>query len=235
MDYLLRDSLHTGVAYGKYDWQRLVHSVRVVPAKGDTAPRLGIHEGGWHAAEALILARYFMFTQVYFHKTRVAYDHHLRGALRRLLPKKTYPPPVGRHLQDFLEWDDVRVLGRFREGKGGEHASRIIGRNHFREIWATPETPSGDDLRELGKARKALGKLLAAEEPAAKSWYKSGLTDIQVLDEKLGTSKPLSEMSSVVRSIRPVRKISLFVRPEDRDAAAAKLAGMKRKEIKHGS
>src|SRR5712671_3761819 len=85
MDYLLRDSLHCGVSYGRYDWQRLAHTVVAVPPTAEGGPRVGVTEGGWHAAEGLIVARYFMFTQVYFHKTRVIYDYHLQEALTNLL------------------------------------------------------------------------------------------------------------------------------------------------------
>jgi HD superfamily phosphohydrolase len=80
MDYLLRDSLHCGVSYGRYDWQRLVHTIIAMPRGEEGGPRIGVTEGGWHAAEGLIVARYFMFTQVYFHKTRVIYDHHLQNS-----------------------------------------------------------------------------------------------------------------------------------------------------------
>ncbi len=31
MDYLLRDSLHTGVAYGRFDHNRLIDTLRVMP------------------------------------------------------------------------------------------------------------------------------------------------------------------------------------------------------------
>ncbi|MGD0771861.1 MAG: hypothetical protein ABSC05_03470 [Candidatus Solibacter sp.] len=119
MDYLLRDSHHIGVGYGKFDLHRLVSTVQAIPASSGRPPRLGISEGGWHAAEALVLARYFMFTQVYFHKTRVAYDIHLRGALREMLPNGKFPKPEGEDLKEFLKWDDWRVLGRLSEGEGG--------------------------------------------------------------------------------------------------------------------
>src|SRR5439155_1380956 len=46
---------------------------------------LAMDEGGVHAAEGLILARYMMFTQVYFHHVRGAYDHHLAETLKELL------------------------------------------------------------------------------------------------------------------------------------------------------
>ena len=87
MDYLLRDSLHMGVEYGRYDWRRLVNTIVAIPALNDEEQRnIGVGEDGWHAAEGLILARYFMFTQVYFHKTRVAYDHHFSRAMADILP-----------------------------------------------------------------------------------------------------------------------------------------------------
>jgi HD superfamily phosphohydrolase len=59
IDYLLRDSLHAGVDSGLFDWRRLLHTVVALPT-GDGL-QLGVTEGGWHAAEGLILARYFMF------------------------------------------------------------------------------------------------------------------------------------------------------------------------------
>ena len=72
-DYLLRDSHHIGVAYGRYDLDRLVSTLAVAIDPEMDAPVLAVEEGGWHASEGFILARYMMFTQVYFHKTRRAY------------------------------------------------------------------------------------------------------------------------------------------------------------------
>lgn len=98
MDYLLRDSLHAGVQYGRYDLERLINTIVAVRME-DQAPRLGVSEGGGHAAESLILARYFMFTQVYFHRTRMAYDHHIFKALQAMLPDGLFPVPVGKDLK----------------------------------------------------------------------------------------------------------------------------------------
>jgi HD superfamily phosphohydrolase len=68
MDYLLRDSHHAGVHYGRFDLHRVINTVTAIPSVGSRPPRIGIQFGGLHAAEALVLARYFMFTQVYFQK-----------------------------------------------------------------------------------------------------------------------------------------------------------------------
>ena len=215
MDYLLRDSHHCGVSYGRYDWQRLIHTVVAAPSTKEGGPRVGVTDGGWHAAEGLIVARYFMFTQVYFHKTRVIYDHHLHGALVDILGGKLFPMPKGKNLERYLGWDDWRVLGLLAGGKGGEHGQRLANRKHYREIIHTPETPSSDDLERLTKWREALGDLLATEMSAEKSWYKAGPADVQIVAETPKPEvKPLSVYSSVVRNIAPIQQVRLYARPE---------------------
>src|SRR5262245_36097599 len=68
MDYLLRDSYHAGVAYGHYDWRRIVATVQIVPDPESGSPKVGIAEDGRHAAEAMIIAGYMMVNQVSFNQ-----------------------------------------------------------------------------------------------------------------------------------------------------------------------
>ena len=216
MDYLLRDSYHIGVAYGKFDLHRLINTIRAIRPNKKTGPRFGITEGGWHAAEGLILARYFMFTQVYFHKTRVAYDVHLREVLKVLLPNGTFPRPVETELESYLEWDDWRVLGLLSNGKGGEHGKRLIDRNHFREVFHTPECPKHVDLQTLKEVLERLGKLLKAEAPATKSWYKMRERDIPIISESgQGTVTSLSDHSSVIGNMETNNQTLLYVDQKD--------------------
>ena len=44
-----------------------------------------------YAAEALVLARYFMFTQVYFHKTRVSLRHSHSRSDANIVPGGRLP------------------------------------------------------------------------------------------------------------------------------------------------
>lgn len=214
MDYLLRDSHHAGVRYGGFDLHRLIATVRATRGSDGGGPRIGVSEGGAHAAESLVLARYLMFTQVYFHKTRVAFDIHLRGALKELLPGSCFPPPTTDGLDRYLEWDDWRVLGLLANGKGNEHGKRLAERDHFREVFHTPEVPSADDIDEFEGLRDHLGDLVAAVASADKSWYKVGSPDIPVASEaKEGTIEPLSRFSSVVAKIVANSQKLLFVRP----------------------
>lgn len=219
MDYLLRDSYHAGVQYGKFDLHRLINTIRAIPFQ-QKDPRLGISEGGIHAGEGLVLARYFMFTQVYFHKTRVAYDVHLRAAMKELLPGGHFPCPVGTELAEFLLWEDWKVLGLLNSGAGGEHGDRIRARNHYRQVFHTPEVPSAEDLEKLEKIKHELGALVVAEEPAGKSWYKTGPLDIPVLGD-IGNNvvTPLSRHSSVVANMKPNNQVFLYVKPDDVDKA----------------
>ncbi len=63
MDYLLRDSHYTGVAYGVIDSDRIANSLAFL------RQRLVLRERGLEAAESLLVARFTMFSTVYLHKT----------------------------------------------------------------------------------------------------------------------------------------------------------------------
>lgn len=220
IDYLQRDSLHTGVDYGKFDWRRLVNSVEVVPRPEGRGPGLGVSEGGYHAAEGLVLARYFMFTQVYFHKTRMAFDHHLQEALKCMLPSGRFPRPESTELEQFLKWDDWKVLGLLADGQGGDHGRRLTERDHFREAYHTPEVPGPDDLINLERVRAELGAIVKAEQRAEKSWYKVGTPDIPVRSDNPGRPvRPLSAFSSMLAHLSPSGLVILYCKKEDVDRA----------------
>jgi HD superfamily phosphohydrolase len=64
MDYLYRDSLHSGVPYGRnFDTQRLIASLCL----NESGDRLAITDKGKTAAELMVFARYVMFSEVYWH------------------------------------------------------------------------------------------------------------------------------------------------------------------------
>lgn len=78
MDYLLRDSHHTGVAYGLIDLHRLVDTLTIK----DGSPV--ILEKGIHAVENFYLARLHMYRTVYYHKTVVSFEIMVRLIFDRL-------------------------------------------------------------------------------------------------------------------------------------------------------
>jgi HD superfamily phosphohydrolase len=132
IDYLLRDSYHAGVAYGKFDHYRLIDTLRILPKSRESEePALGIESGGLHSAESLLLARYFMFKQLYLHSVRRIYDIHLKDFLKEWLPG-------GKFQTDYvklLECNDHTVLFGLDEHAlkhNNESALRIRKREHFK-------------------------------------------------------------------------------------------------------
>ena len=217
-DYLLRDSHHVGVAYGKYDLDRLLTTVTVTEDPETASPSLAIEEGGWHAAEGLIIARYMMFTQVYFHRVRRAYDRHAIGAMRTLLQRAdgSLPPPIDRNgsLKEYLRWDDWRVFGSLAAGEGGHDGEVIRNRNHDRCAFETPESPDFDDGQRLQTIRNELGNRVSFVDRAERSWYKFDNTDILTVSRETSGGKSvgkLSQVSSVVSGLKAVNQNRIYV------------------------
>jgi len=146
IDYLLRDSHHLGVAYGKFDHHRLIDTLCILPVFSENGEiseiALGIEEGGLQSAEALLLARYFMYTQVYFHPIRRIYDIHLRDFLAEWLEDGRFFVDLEKHLAlTDNEVTSAMLKAAYNpEKKGYIHASRIIKREHFKLLYQfTPE------------------------------------------------------------------------------------------------
>jgi len=225
MDYLLRDSYHAGVEYGRYDWRRIVATVRLAADPESGAPKLGIADDGRHAAEGMIIARYMMFNQVYFHKSRVILDYHLQHALAELLPGGHLPPPVDGGIDEYLTWDDWRVLGELASGRGGEHGTRLVGRDFFRLVLETSEFPGPEEEDYLAEIKDKLEPYGVVRLDATKSWYKVGASDLPIAFNN-GSSKPLSMCSTIVQHMEPTRRSRLYVPSEKRAKALQIIAGV---------
>jgi HD superfamily phosphohydrolase len=89
MDYVLRDSYFTGAGYGNIDWHRLVYSS--IP-KND---KICLDVKAEEAFDSLILARLFLFSTVYYHRTT-------RAVLRVM---KYFLEDAASHIdfQDFVD------------------------------------------------------------------------------------------------------------------------------------
>ena len=135
IDYLLRDSTHAGVAYGRFDHLRLLDTIRILPRSSSTdSPALGLEQGGIHSAEALLLARYFMFMQVYNHPVRAAYDVHLQDFMGQWLdsPLSDTSWKMLQSLTDVEVSIAIQQASEDQSRPGHDAATRIDGRDHFR-------------------------------------------------------------------------------------------------------
>jgi len=76
-DYLKRDSFYTGVAEGNINSERLITMLNVVNDE------LVVEEKGIYSVEKFLVARRFMYWQVYLHKTGIAAEQLLTRILKR--------------------------------------------------------------------------------------------------------------------------------------------------------
>lgn len=111
MDYLLRDAHFTGVSYGHYDLEWLLHSFRVCRVGKGVFLGLEISKGP-SALESYIVARDHMYRQVYDHKTVRAFEMLMLHLFQLLLwygqTEGEPPPHTPAPLRHFLETIEKR-------------------------------------------------------------------------------------------------------------------------------
>ena len=205
IDYLLRDSYHAGVSYGRFDHYRLIDTLRILPVSGKDSqePGLGIERGGLESAEALLWARYFMYTQLYFHPTRRIYDMHLMEFLKEWLPDGRFPTDIDQHISYS---DNEVTAGMWKAAadpaeQGYLLARRIIAREHFRQVY---EPSSSDQSNALEPAKNVYEGLVAkfgADEVRRDNYAQTGssydfpvYTKAGEIDSSLALSRTLSQV-----------------------------------------
>lgn len=220
MDYLVRDSHHTGVAYGRFDHLRLLNTLRVTQPATNEEPQLAIEIGGLHAAEGLLLARHFMWLQVYRHPVRQIYDIHLVEFLRGWLRNGTFSTDLG----EYLQMDDATVETAFRKtarsdkGALARLASRLCGRQHFRlvvRISAQERSRSDTQLDLIEVLRAALTNhfgpdSIRADEMEVSTSHFSGLP---VVDAE-GGLVPEDRAPRLFESVRQFWEGRVFCAPQ---------------------
>lgn len=220
-DYLLRDSLHCGVKYGIYDLDRLLVTMAlgIDPETEDVL--LGVNEGGWYVAESLVIARYQMFSQIYFHKTRRAYDFMLQEAIKNAI--EILPAPD--EIQKYLEFDDYEVWHRLKNKENDFWCASIVSRNHIRKVFSAEEMSTSQEVAVLKEIKTKLDEedIWYWEDTAKKVWYEMnsgevGKEEIMITGDD-ETVTPLRKYSRIVENIGESRKIGLYVKPDDRETA----------------
>lgn len=188
-DYLLRDAHFTGVSYGAFDLDWLLRSFCLAqPKSSGQAPALAIDGAkGLPAIESFILARLFMFQQVYFHKASRASEHLLSRILARvqeLLRQgrevPATPPAIANvartsdtSLPSYLDLDDASLwtaLSHYRKSDD-RILSDLTSRLFTRQLLKTIDL-YGDDATPQGQAQcLALATSLAAERGLDPQYY----------------------------------------------------------------
>lgn len=115
LDYLERDSLHSGVPYGRhFDKQRLIQSL-VLNEAGDG---LAITSKGKTAAELMVHSRYVMFSEVYWH-------HAVRSATS-MFARAFFELRERMDLRSMLTDSDAGMIAQLRAAAGGHPAAGLL-------------------------------------------------------------------------------------------------------------
>ncbi len=154
-DYLLRDSHYTGVSYGVYDLQRLLACMTVLD--GPDGPELGLDVHGVFALEGLLLARYHMFNQVYFHKTPPAFEYFLGQAIA----EREIAFDLGAGLERLVRLRDDSIYSRLHAAReaGAPWSRRILDRQPAKLVL---RERVGAEQQENFLAQQLVGELRAS-------------------------------------------------------------------------
>lgn len=126
IDYLLRDSYFTGLAYGEFDHQQLIESLRILPFQGSY--KLGVEENGLESCYALLFARYFMHRRLYQYSNVKSYSFHFARYLKHYFQDID----ITTSLDTYLRTNDYAVLADIfhalndKEHERHEEAKRLM-------------------------------------------------------------------------------------------------------------
>lgn len=154
MDYLVRDSHYTGVAYGVIDIERIINNLKL-------EKELILDFKGIQAAEAALAARYQMYPSVYQHHTTRIINAMFRRCLRHMIEKEE----INKKQMCYFDDVDMISLCRNSEGFSKDIINRIENRNLLKiaksiqiNEFEHPEYIFNIDKKELRKAEEEISE-----------------------------------------------------------------------------
>lgn len=214
MDYLMRDSHNTGVAYGIIDYERIISNLKLEDG-------LILDIKGVQAAEGALVSRYFMYPSVYQHHTTRIVNSMFRRALTRVFDEGIIEE------KDIYKYDDAELIGVFRHCEN-EFVNDIMSRLDNRRVMKRVKTIRLDNFKYPEKMYKIEQKTLRkAEEEIAedydidKDYVFINIAEYPRFDEMKtqvnvdGKLYPLTEISNIIGALSKARfnipDISVYV------------------------
>ena len=217
MDYLIRASHYTGVAYGVIDTERIISNLKL-------ERELILDIKGVQAAESALTARYLMYPSVYQHHTTRIINAMFRRCLRDLINQDNLDP------KDMYKYDDSDMISmcRHSEGLSREMMEKIDNRNLLKRAKVLPANLF-EEPEKIFKIEKE--DLLKAEEEISEDFNLNRdytilniaeyprFEEMKTLVEFGDKLYHLSEISSIVDALNNARfnssDLCLFVDKED--------------------
>jgi len=246
MDYLMRDSLHAGVPYGRhFDQERLLSSLCL----DEAGTALAITEKGRTAAELMVFARYVMFSEVYWHHAVRSATAMLQRAVWLLRDRLDPPRLVRSDDRRFLDWITTasvdtpaeplvaglfgpvrRLCKRAASFDAVRHPEihRALAGRPYEETAAVSIRLADAMARRLGRTVGTESVLVDAPPAEREVEFRIQVRDRSALPGAHGAGRwrPLEDLSPVVRSLAHeqfddlVKRVRIFVTDEIAPAVA---------------
>ena len=198
MDYVLRDSYMCGVAVGPIDIERIIY-YSFFSEKGLTLDRSGLQ-----AFTMFLNARFYMYTNVYYHRTTRGIDLHLKEIFRDTM-RIIFPYDLTKDLHPYLhltEWTLLEDVGRWHDADDAERRALGAEWRHVldrRLKWRM----AGEEVLDQFEARKGQSFLHSDEvEKRVKGFLPASLREIPFkIDMALQDPRPLNPLKMGDRQI----------------------------------
>lgn len=251
MDYLLRDSYFTGVKYGEYDLEKVIESFLI--DTNETESALAISSKGIYALEQLLLARYHMTQQVYWHRVSLisnemiirgislAIDGNNEEEIERLYQYDE--KDKNRFIQNYLKYYDEKLIEFLRdckEQKTCEIFNRLYERRLFKmvaELRLKDETDMRVKRRLIGMTDDKTGEQQSKKEKEIADLLKVDadyviIKSLQIRNPNYGSRsyilnpdaiKIFDEKQGVLRDMNDYTSELYFSRPSTDEASSESL------------
>ncbi|WAH35731.1 HD domain-containing protein [Alicyclobacillus dauci] len=227
MDYMLRDAMATGVSYGQFELTRLVRSLTYQDG------HIYVKRMSLHTVEQYLLARYFMYVQVYLHPVTVGSDVLVEKIITRVrdlleLGHEIQVPPAllsvltggDSSVEAYLRLDESVLIYAFHlwsEDKDeilSDLATRFLNRKLFAPV--VRDKPSVSEWASLRTIAKAMGfhpDYYVTERVSHIPGYEVLGQGITLVDNR-GEFTDLSQVSKLIRTLVPSHEHRLFLPKE---------------------
>ncbi|MHA1802548.1 MAG: hypothetical protein ACTSWJ_12500, partial [Candidatus Heimdallarchaeaceae archaeon] len=232
LDYLMRDSMATGVSFGLYNLERLFAMLEI-SKEGD----LVVREKGLQSTEQVVIALYMQFTRVYFHKTVRCWEYMMKLFISQLLQKieedkKVHVLPFIREFAENPRWetlipmtDDIMYTQLHLSSRKETHddfikqlAGDILNRKLYKSIPLTEEM-----AQTVHENQEKINFIVRKHGYPSNAWvidhfgsryYDPDKAFKILIQMKNGDIKQISEVSEVVASLSTPKFKNLLIFPD---------------------
>jgi len=203
MDYLVRDSYYTGVAYGTIDVERLISSMKL-------EDNLIIGSKGIQAAESALIARYLMYPSVYQHHTTRIVNSMFRRCMKWLFEADIVDSKTIYKYDDA----DIIAISRSQDGRIKDMINRLDNRDLFKRVFTIKlsDLEEPKDVFRINEKRIKKIELEIAHDLGSPSDYTlidipeyPFFNEMRTLVSVGGECVTLNEISNLVSALKNVR------------------------------